>query len=155
LESRRHHLRVQTLFHFRFWLSAILNFGSLPSSTNVDQCRQMSGVSTVSSKSNVVENAGGSLWNRVANSYLQNLFLFPVWWPAYESVVNNVGRHRRHHDQVGRGRKCGGSRWNNVCMFRELKLLDQQKISDFPWMVPLVFQVGSSTGRAIFMRKMS
>ena len=25
-----------------------------------------------------------------------------------ESVVNNVGRHRRRHDQVGRGRKCGG-----------------------------------------------
>ena len=63
-------LAVQTLFPLPVWLSAILNFGSLLSSTNVGQRRQTSGsVLSVKSKSDVVENVGGSLWNRVANNY--------------------------------------------------------------------------------------
>jgi len=34
-----------------------------------------------------------------------------------ESVVNKVGRHRHRHDQVGPGRKCGGSRWYIKCLY--------------------------------------
>ncbi len=63
-------LAVQKLLPLPVWLSVILNFGSLPSSTNVGQRRQTSGsVLSVKSKSDVVENVGGSFWNRVANNY--------------------------------------------------------------------------------------
>ncbi len=59
-----------------------------------------------------------------------------------ESVVSNVGRHRRRHGQVGRGRKCGGSRWHNVCMLLETEVTSTSRIPPiFPWRVPLVFQV--------------
>ncbi len=60
----------QKLFPFPVWLSAILNFGSPTSSTNVDQRRRTLGsVLGVKSKSDVVENVDGSRWNRVANNY--------------------------------------------------------------------------------------
>ena len=59
-------LAIQKLFPLPVWLSAILNFGSLSSSTNVDQRRRTSGwVLSVKSKSGVVENVGGSRWNNV------------------------------------------------------------------------------------------
>ena len=59
---------VQKLFPLPVLLAAILNFGSLPSSTNVDQRRLTSdSVLAVKSKSGVVENQG--LWNRVAICY--------------------------------------------------------------------------------------
>ncbi len=46
-----------------------------------------------------------------------------------ESIVNNVGRHQRRHDRVGRGRKCGGSRWNNVCMLLETEVTSTSRKS--------------------------
>ncbi len=50
---------VQKLFPLPVLLAAILNFGSLSSSTNVDQRRPTSGsVLSVKSKSDVVENMG-------------------------------------------------------------------------------------------------
>ncbi len=50
-------LVVQKLFPLPISLAAILKFGSLPSSTNVDQCRPTSGgVLVVKSKSAMVEN---------------------------------------------------------------------------------------------------
>ena len=50
---------VQKLFSLPVRLSDILTFGSLPSSTNVDQRRRTSGrVLSVKSKSGVVENVG-------------------------------------------------------------------------------------------------
>ena len=71
----------------------------------------------------MVENVGalGSLWNRVAINYRskESYFQFRFGDRHLGSVVNNVGRHRRRHDQVGRGRKCGGSRWNNAFMLLE------------------------------------
>ncbi len=68
-------LTVQKLFLLPVWPSVVLNFGSLPSSTNVDQRQRTSGsVLSVKSKSGVVENlGGGSLWNRVANNYRSNV----------------------------------------------------------------------------------
>ncbi len=75
-------LTVQKLFPLPVWLSAILNFGSLPSSTNVDQRRQTSGsVLSVKSKSGVVENAGAAFGIALQTTTLQKLFLVPVWWP--------------------------------------------------------------------------
>ena len=50
-------LAVKKLFPLPVSLAAILNFGSLPSSTNVDQCRRTSAdVLGVNSKSAIVEN---------------------------------------------------------------------------------------------------
>ncbi len=52
---------VYTLFPLPVLLAAILNFGSLSSSTNVDQRRPTSGsVFSVKSKSSVVENVGAA-----------------------------------------------------------------------------------------------
>ncbi len=55
---------VYTLFPLPVLLVAILTFGSLSSSTNVDQRRPTSGsvlsVKTVKSKSSVVENVGAA-----------------------------------------------------------------------------------------------
>ncbi len=52
---------VQKLFPLPVSLAAILNFGSLSSSTNVDQRRPTSGsVLSVKSKSGVVENMGAA-----------------------------------------------------------------------------------------------
>jgi len=62
-------LTVQKLFPLPVWLPAILIFGSLPSSTNVDQRRRTSGsVPSVKSKSSVIVNVGQP-WNRVAHNY--------------------------------------------------------------------------------------
>ncbi len=56
-------LAVQQIFSRPVSLSAILNFGSLPSSINVDQRRKktLGSVLSVKSKSGVVENVGDSL----------------------------------------------------------------------------------------------
>ncbi len=52
---------VYALFPLPVLLAAILNFGSLSSSTNVDQRRPTSGsVLSVKSKSSVVENVGAA-----------------------------------------------------------------------------------------------
>jgi len=61
---------VQQLYPLPVSLAAILNFGSLSSSIYGNQRRPTSGsVLCVKSKSGVVENVGGSLWNRVAINY--------------------------------------------------------------------------------------
>ena len=104
-------LAVQTLFPLTVLLAAILNFGSLPSSTNDDQRRLKSGsVFSVASKSNVVENVGQPLESRRNQLPLKSYFQFRFSGRHLESAVTDVGRHRRRHTQVGRGRKCGGSR---------------------------------------------
>ncbi len=75
-------LTVQMLLPLPFWLPAILNFGSLPSSTNVDQRRRTSGrVLGVKSKSGVVENVGVAFRIALQTTTVQKLFLVPVWWP--------------------------------------------------------------------------
>ena len=75
-------LAVQKLFPLPVWLSAILNFGSLPSSTNVGQHWQTSGsVLGVKSKSGVVENVGAAFGIALQTTTVQKLFPVPVWWP--------------------------------------------------------------------------
>jgi hypothetical protein len=69
------------LFTLPVWLSAILNFGSLPSSTNVCQHRQTSGsVLGVKSKSGVVENVGAAFRIALQTTTVQKLFPVLVWW---------------------------------------------------------------------------
>jgi len=97
------------LFPLPVWLSAILNFGSLPSSTNVGQRRQTSVAPQCQTKIMRDRNAGqplGSRWKEQPFKVISS----PVWWRHLESGVNNVGgyRQRQRHDQVDRGRKCGG-----------------------------------------------
>jgi hypothetical protein len=54
----------------------------------------------------------------------------------------NLGQCQQCQAEVGHGRKCGGSRWNCVCMLLETEVtLTIRKSSIFPWRVPLVFQV--------------
>jgi hypothetical protein len=61
---------VQKLFPLPVLLAAILNFGSLSSSTNVNQRRPTSSsVLRVKSKSGVVDNVEEAFWNRVAINY--------------------------------------------------------------------------------------
>ena len=89
-------------------------------SSNVHQRRQTSGsVLSVNSKSGVVENVGTAFGIALQTTTVQKLFLVPVCRGHLDSVVSNVLRYRLRHDQVGRGRKCGGSRWINVCMLLE------------------------------------
>jgi hypothetical protein len=86
--------------HLDFWWSAI-----------VHQRRSTSGsVPNVKSKSGVVENVGVGF--EIASNLLpfKSCFQFRFGGRHFDSVVNNVGRHRRRHVQVGRGRKCGGIR---------------------------------------------
>jgi len=54
LESQRHHLPFKSDFHVRFLLAAILNFGGLPSSTNVGQPQSVS-VPSVKSTSGAIK----------------------------------------------------------------------------------------------------
>ena len=107
-------------------------------------------VSSVSSQSR----AWSKMWGQPLESRCKQLpfksyFQFRFGGRHLESVVNNVGRHRRRHDQVGRGRKCGGSRWNYVCMLLETEVTSTSRKSPiFPWRVPLVFQVAPGTGKS-------
>ncbi len=72
-------LTDQKLFPLPVWLSAILNFANLSSSTNVDQRRRMSGrVLSVKSKSGVVENVGTAFEIALETTTVQKLFPVPV-----------------------------------------------------------------------------
>ncbi len=73
-------------------------------------------------------------------------FQFLFGGRCLELVVNNVRRHRHRHIQVGRGRKCGNSLWNYVCMSLETEVTyrpTEQKISDFSMEDALGFLVFS------------
>mgnify|MGYP003391566832 len=73
---------VQKLFPLPVLLAAILNFGSLSSSTNVDQRRQTSGsVLRVKSKSGVVDNVEEAIGIASQSTTVEKLFPVPVWWP--------------------------------------------------------------------------
>ena len=73
---------VQKLFPLPVLLAAILNFGSLSSSTNVGQRRQASGsVIRVKSKSCVVDNAEEAIEIASQSTTVEKLFPVPVWWP--------------------------------------------------------------------------
>ncbi len=73
---------VYTLFPLPVSLAAILNFGSLSSSTIVDQRRPTSGsVLSVKSKSSVVENVGAAFGIASQLTIVTKLFPVPVWWP--------------------------------------------------------------------------
>jgi len=110
-------LAIQKLFPLPVSLAAILKFGSLPSSINVDQRLPMSAMSSMSSQSR----PWSKIWRQPLESHrnllpLESYFQFRFGGRHLESVVNNVGRHRHCHTQVGRGKKHGGSRWNYVSM---------------------------------------
>jgi len=147
-------LAVQKLFPLSVLLAAILNFGSLPSPTNVDQHRLMPGsVISVTSKSGVVDNVGQPLQsrrNQLPFETFESYFQFRFQGRHLESVLNNVGRHRLRHIQVGRGRTYGGTRLNFVSMLleTEVALTVHQKMSDFPWRVSLVFQIAPGSGKS-------
>ena len=73
---------VQKLFPLPVLLAAILNFGSLSSSTNVDQRRPTSGsVLRVKSKSCVVDNVEEAFGIASQSTTVEKLFPVPVWWP--------------------------------------------------------------------------
>ena len=73
---------VQKLFPLPVLLAAILNFGSLSSSTNVDQRRPTSGsVLRVKSKSGVVDNVEEAIGIASQSTTVEKLFPVPVWWP--------------------------------------------------------------------------
>ncbi len=86
-------LTVQKLFPLPVWLPAILIFGSLSSSTNVDQRRRTSGsVPSVKSKSSVVENVGTAFGIALHTTTVQELFPFPV---SVAAILNFGSRQRR------------------------------------------------------------
>ena len=73
---------VQKLFSLPVLLAAILNFGSLSSSTNVGQRRPTSGsVLRVKSKSGVVDNVEKAFGIASQSTTVEKLFPVPVWWP--------------------------------------------------------------------------
>ncbi len=75
-------LVVQKLFLLPVSLAAILNFGSLPSSSNVDQRHPTSAdVLGVMSKSAIVENLEAAVGIASQSITAQKLFPVPVWWP--------------------------------------------------------------------------
>ncbi len=72
-------LAVQKLFQLPVWLSAILNFGNLSSSTNVDQRWQTSAsVLVVKSESGVVENMGVEVGIAAPSLTVRKLFPLPA-----------------------------------------------------------------------------
>jgi len=114
---------------------AILNFCSLPSSTNVGQPHA---VSLVLRRSRAWSKmCGGVAFEIASQSTVQKLFQFRFGGRHLESIFANVGWRRRLHTQVGHGRKCGFSRWNYVCMLLEIEITSTcRKSSIFPWRVP-------------------
>ena len=71
-----------------------------------------------------------------------------------ESEVKNVWRRRRRHIVVGHGRKCGGSRWNYVCILLETEVTStSRKSSIFPWRCPWFSTSLQVLERTIFTRK--
>ena len=73
---------VQKLFPLPVLLAAILNFGSLSSSTNVGQRRPASGsVLRVKSKSGVVDNVEEAFGIASQSTTVEKLFSVQVWWP--------------------------------------------------------------------------
>ena len=94
-------LAVQKLFPLPILPAAILNFGSLPPSTNVDQRRQTScSVLSVQSKSGVVENVGVAVvimsvcrWKLKLHLPAEHLYLFP--WRVL-LVVQVQGARKSH-----------------------------------------------------------
>ena len=71
---------VQKLFPLPVLLAAILNFGSLSSSTNVGQRRPASGsVMRVKSKSGVVDNVEEAIGIASQSTTVEKLFPVPVW----------------------------------------------------------------------------
>ena len=73
---------VQKLFPLPVLLAAILNFGSLSSSTNVDQRRPTLGsVLRVKSKSGVVDNVEEAFGIASQSTAVEKLFSLPVCWP--------------------------------------------------------------------------
>ena len=73
---------VQKFFPLPVLLAAILDFGSLSSSTNVGQHRQASGsVIRVKSKSCVVDNVEEAIGIASQSTTVEKLFPVPVWWP--------------------------------------------------------------------------
>ena len=83
---------------------------------------------------------------------LQSYFQFRFGGRHLESAVYGVGRRRQLHIQVGRGRKCGGSRWNYVCLLPQTQVTStSRKSSIFPWFSSSL-QV---LGRAMFTQKAS
>jgi len=73
---------VQKLFPLPVLLAAILNFGSLSSSTNVGQRQQASGsVIRVKAKSCVVDNVEEAIGIASQSTTVEKLFPVPVWWP--------------------------------------------------------------------------
>ena len=73
---------VQKLFPLPVLLAAILNFGSLSSSTNVDQRRPTSSsVLRVTSKSGMVDNVEEAFGIASQSTTVEKLFPVPVWWP--------------------------------------------------------------------------
>ena len=106
-------------------------------------------VSSVSSQSrSVIGNVGQPLESRCKQLQFKNYFQFWFGGRHLASVVHNVRRHRGRHGQVGRDRKCGGRRWNSVCMSLETEVTStSRKTSIFSRRVPLVFQVAPGTGK--------
>ena len=73
---------VKKLFPLSVSLAAILNFGSLPSSTNVDQRHPTSAdVLGVKSKSAMAENLEAAVGIASQSLTVKKLFPVPVWWP--------------------------------------------------------------------------
>ena len=111
---------------------------------------QRQAVSSVSSQSR----AWSKVWVQPLESrhnelLLQSYFQFRFGGRHLESAIQDVGRCRQLHNQVGRGRKCGGSRWNYVCMLLQTQVTStSRKSSIFPGRVPLVFQLAPGTGKS-------
>ncbi len=75
-------LAVKKLFPLPVSLAAILNFGSLPSSANVDQrLPTPADVLDIMSKSAMVENLEAAVGIASQSPTVKKLFPVPVWWP--------------------------------------------------------------------------
>ena len=116
----------------------------------VDQRRPTSG--------NVQMSCQSGSWSKILGQPLESrrsllpfnsYFQFRFGGRHFESVVNDVERHRHCHTLVGRGRKRGDSRWKYVSMSLETKVMStSRKYTIFAGRVPLVFQVSPGTGKS-------
>jgi len=134
LESRRRDLPFKSYFNLRFGcqsslISVVRHRRSM--SINIGKRKTLFSVSSQN-------RPWSNMWGQPLESRFKQL-------PFKSYFKLRFGRH----GQVGRGRKCWGSRLKCVCMLLKTEVTSTSRKSPiFPWRVPLVSQVRPGTGRS-------
>ena len=106
----------KSYYYFRFWWPPFFI-------SDVGRCLTMSSVPYLSPAWSII---WGQLLEPHRNLFpFKRHFYFRFWCPPFFlfRMSADVGQCRQCHIRVGRGRKCGGSRWNRVEIYFSSKVI--------------------------------